>query len=44
MAFLKAQNNSINNTLGAGGNFTVKGPNGATYLVPRSGNRKAHFL
>jgi hypothetical protein len=30
---LFAQTGSINNTLGAGGFFRIKGPNGATYLV-----------
>jgi hypothetical protein len=41
---VKAQTGSINNTLGAGGSFTVKGPNGATYLVLDQATGKTAFL
>lgn len=43
MVHLKAQNNSINNNLGAGGSFTIKGPNGATYLVLDQATGKSTF-
>ncbi len=41
---VKAQTGSINNTLGAGGSFTVKGPNGATYLVLDQATGKTTFF
>jgi trimeric autotransporter adhesin len=41
---VNAQTGSINNTLGAGGSFTVKGPSGATYLVLDQATGKTTFF
>lgn len=43
-AIVSAQTGSINNTLGSGGNFSVKGPNGATYLVLDQPTGKTTFF